>query len=68
MKIINGNQIVIEHDIEINSLKTMLEDLPYYLGLDAINLSAISEYNRKELLQLIKIIEAKQYIKRSDSE
>jgi len=53
---IENNQLVIEYGMELLSLQDMLEDLPYYLNLQNVNLSAISESQRTEMLNKIKVI------------
>lgn len=53
---IQGRKLIVEYDSELISLEIMLEDLPYYLSLDGVNLSAICESQRKEFLKKIKII------------
>ena len=52
---INKNSLILEEN-ELISLEIMLEDLPYYLSLDNTQLSAITSYERKNILKAIKKI------------
>ncbi len=52
---IQNNKLILEGS-ELISLGIMLEDLPAYLSVSGVQLSAISELQRKEILQKINII------------
>lgn len=54
MKIENNNLII--EGMELTALEDMLKDVPYYLGLANVQLSAITEGQRREMLKKIKVI------------
>ena len=56
---IEGHKLILEYDTELIALESMIEDLPYYLNLDKVKLSAISECQRREILKKIHTIFSK---------
>jgi hypothetical protein len=53
---IEGYKLILEYDSELIALEDMIEDLPYYLNLKGVKLSAISECQRREMLKNIHMI------------
>jgi len=50
-------RLVIENETELACLEDMLKDLPYYLNLQNVKLSAITEKVRRDILGKIKQIQ-----------
>lgn len=61
---VKNNQLILEYESELIALETMLEDLPYYLSLDRVNLAPMCEQQRKEMLELINKIFTKKVLKK----